>query len=113
MGEHAAFTLALSGTAGPYTVIADEALEELADKLAKGASAVRVRLGDLDGLAAVRSAAPAMLGGRQVIRGELELPDGFPAPVQPAPVSGADVTAADRAAQMPVLERQATQGNVQ
>lgn len=101
-------TLALTGRVGAYTVIADDALEELADRMrAAPAPTVALRLGDRRVTAAVDPATVRIVDvppDRQALIAEVELPDGEPILAPAPPLTGIEVTDADRAAQMRRLD---------
>lgn len=112
----ARLTLAISGRIGPYTVLADEALEHLADRLRgteNPSCQIRLPNGRLEpGRIDPATVTLLKLGdNRQALVADVEIPDeiggDLPAILQPAPAtSGLEATEAERAAQMPVLEAQ-------
>lgn len=114
---NARLTLAITGRIGPYTVLADEALEHLADKLRATESpscTILLPNGDREtARIAAGSVTLLKLGdNRQALVADVELPDtvgGELPPLlteAPPPASAAEVTEAERAEQMPVLEAQ-------
>lgn len=113
---NARLTLTLAGRVGPYTAIADEALEHLADRL-RGTEAptitIRLPNGDTEpGRIDPSTVTLLKLGDhRQAIVADVEIPDTIggelpPLLEEPAPATAAEVTEAERAEQMPVLEAQ-------
>lgn len=114
---NARLTLAISGRIGPYTVLADEALEHLADRLRgteNPSCQIRLPNGRLEPCR-IDAASVTLLklgDNRQALVADVEIPDeiggDLPAILHDhqAPTTGLEATEAERAEQMPVLEAQ-------